>query len=287
MNDFDPAGYIEAQRAGWNSVAQGWEKWDEWLDSSMSACDAALLERAGLEEGNKVLDLGCGSGHPAIPAAMKIGDRGHVTGLDLSEKMLEVARKKAERAGLANTAFHACDVSRVPFEDESFDAVTSRFCLMFLPDPDGAIKEARRVLKSGGRIATAVWAGMEKNPSLSMPMEILNEFADASPASPSAPGLFSLGAPGDLKSRMKNAGVSDVREEELVIEWVYASGREYVRMLVDMAAPVRSLLDKLDGRERTEAEERIAKTVESRFGHGDRVRVPCVAVVVSGTKGAA
>jgi len=100
MANFDPKQFVETQRQDWNRVSSAWEKWDAWLDISMGSCNRRLVERARLAPGHRVLDLGCGTGYPAIPAALRVGNTGHVTGVDLAEEMIEVAHRKAAALGL-------------------------------------------------------------------------------------------------------------------------------------------------------------------------------------------
>src|SRR5262245_20474052 len=123
---------VEGQRQDWNRVAGGWEKWDRFFDEQMAFLNHRLVADARIRSGMRVLDLGPGTGYPALLGAQTVGPSGGVIGLDLAEQMLDVARRKASTLGLANITFRASDVTSLPFDAGSFDAVTSRFCLMFL-----------------------------------------------------------------------------------------------------------------------------------------------------------
>ena len=141
---------IEGQRQDWNRVAVGWEKWDRFFDEQLAFLNHRLVADARLRAGMQVLDLGSGTGYPALLGARTVGPNGNVIGLDLAEQMLAVARRKATALGLANVTFRTSDVTVLPFEANSFDAVTSRFCLMFLPEIPKAAAEIARVLRPGG-----------------------------------------------------------------------------------------------------------------------------------------
>src|SRR5574337_1040675 len=123
-----PEQVIASQRQDWNRVAGGWEKWDRFFDEQMAFLNHRLVGDARLRSGLHVLDLGSGTGYPALLAAQTVGVDGSVVGIDLAEQMLTIAERKAKRLGLHNVTFKVGDVTTLPFESASFDAVTSRFC---------------------------------------------------------------------------------------------------------------------------------------------------------------
>ena len=112
-----------------------------------------VVDRAGVEPGNDVLDVACGTGNATIPAA-KVGAR--VTGLDFAPALLEIAREQAADA-MVEIDFVEGDVQELPFDDTSFDAVVSTFGHMFAPDHARTAAEMKRVLRPGGAIAVACW----------------------------------------------------------------------------------------------------------------------------------
>lgn len=115
------------------------------------------IERLGLKPGARVLDVCCGSGASAIPAAQAVGPEGSVVGVDLAENLLKLAYSKASQVGLTNIEFQSGDLTALPFPDESFDAVICVFGIFFVPDMDAAVRELRRVLRTGGRLAVTTW----------------------------------------------------------------------------------------------------------------------------------
>lgn len=120
---------------------------------------APLVAAAGVRAGQRVLDVGCGTGVVARAAAEAAGSGGEVAGLDSNEGMLAVARRHG-----ADVAWHHGRAEDLPFADGSFDRVLSQFVLMFLEDPAIALGEARRVLRPGGRLAVSTWAGLDETP---------------------------------------------------------------------------------------------------------------------------
>jgi ubiquinone/menaquinone biosynthesis C-methylase UbiE len=115
------------------------------------------IELLGLNAGERVLDVCCGSGASAIPAAQAVGPTGSIVGVDLAENLLELARTKARKHGLANVQFESGDMTALRFEDSSFDAVVCVFGIFFVPEMEVALRELRRVLRSSGRIAITTW----------------------------------------------------------------------------------------------------------------------------------
>ena len=206
-----PEQVIDSQRQDWNRVASGWEKWDRFFDEQMAFLNHRLVADARLHSGLRVLDLGSGTGYPALLAAQAVGASGSVVGIDLAEHMLAVAERKAKRLGLHNVTFRVGDVTTLPFEAASFDAVTSRFCLMFLPEIPKAAAEIARVLKPGSWIATAVWSAPEKNPSISISMAAVKQVIDLPPTDPMTPGIFRLAKPGEFAGMLERASLTDVR----------------------------------------------------------------------------
>lgn len=230
-----------------------------------------------------VLDLGSGTGYPALLAAQTVGSGGCVIGLDLSESMLTVAERKAARLGLNNVTFRPADVTTLPFQASSFDAVISRFCLMFLPEIPQAVTEIVRVLKSGTYMAAAVWSVAEKNPYLRIPMDVIKQFIDLPPPDPTAPGIFRLAKPGELAGMLQQGELHDVTEQELFSEVQFLTPQEYVASLMDIAAPIQNLWAKLSASQQRDAELRILQTVES-YRRGKILALPIAVRIVSGRK---
>lgn len=115
------------------------------------------VERLDLAAAARVLDVCCGSGASAIPAAEIVGPTGSVIGVDLAENLLQLARAKAKERGLQNVEFQSGDMTNLVFEDGSFDAVVCVFGIFFVPDMQVALRELKRVLRTGGKLAITTW----------------------------------------------------------------------------------------------------------------------------------
>jgi ubiquinone/menaquinone biosynthesis C-methylase UbiE len=274
---------IEGQRQDWNRVAGGWEKWDRFFDEQMAFLNHRLVADARLRPGMRVLDLGSGTGYPALLGAQTVGSSGSVIGLDLAEQMLTVARRKASTLGLANVTFRTGDVTALPFETDSFNAITSRFCLMFLPEIPKAAAEMVRVLKPGGWVAAAVWSAPENNPYLMIPITVIKQFLDLPQPDPTAPGIFRLAKPGDLTGMLQQAGFTNLSEEEFIADVKFPSGEEYYSSLMDIAAPIQNLFAKLSDQQKADARGRIAASAGQHRGT-DGIALPIAVRIVAARK---
>ncbi len=274
---------VEDQRQDWNRVASGWEKWDRFFDAQMAFLNHRLVADARLRAGLRVLDLGSGTGYPALLAAQTVGSSATVVGIDLAEQMLDVARRKAHSLGFSNITFRTGDVTTLPFAADSFDAVISRFCLMFLPEIPKSAGEIVRVLKPGGFLAAAVWSTPEKNPYLKIPMDVIKQFVELPPLDPTAPGIFRLAKPGDLAGLFDNAGLADIHEEEFLADVRFASGEEYAESLMDIAAPIQNMFAKLFDYQKAEVRTRIIQGAEAHR-RGTSVALPIAVRFVSAQK---
>ena len=278
-----PEQVIESQRQDWNRVAGGWEKWDRFFDEQMAFLNHRLVADARVRSGMRVLDLGSGTGYPALLATQTVGTNGQVIGIDLAVQMLDAARRKATLLKLSNLTFQTGDVTSLPFEQASFDAVTTRFCLMFLPEIQKAVTEIARVLKPNAWLASAVWSAPDKNPYLKIPIDIIKQFIEIPPPDPTAPGIFRLAKPGDLAGMLQPAGLVDISEQEFLGDVQFSVAEEYFSSLMDIAAPIQNLWTKLSPTQQTEARERIIQTA-GQYRKESVIALPIAVRMVSGHK---
>ncbi len=283
MSSPSPEHVIESQRQDWNRVAGGWEKWDRFFDEQMACLNHRLIADARLRRGLHVLDLGSGTGYPALLAAQTVSSSGRVIGIDLAEQMLDAARRKAAALTLSNITFRTGDVTALPFEAASFDAVTTRFCLMFLPEIPKAVAEIARVLKPNTWVAAAVWSAPDRNPYLKIPMDVIKQFIDLPAPDPTAPGIFRLAKPGDLAHMLQQAAFVNISDEEFLGDVRFQAADEYFSSLMDIAAPIQNLWGKLNSTQQTEAKQRIIHAA-GQYGNGSDIALPIAVRMVAARK---
>jgi len=274
---------IESQRQDWNRVAAAWEKWDRLFEEQIGYLNHRLVADARVRSGYAVLDLGSGTGYPALLAAQIVGSLGSVIGIDLAADMLAAAERKARRLGLTNIAFQVGDASILPFGSAAFDAVISRFCLMFLPDVPKALAEIARVLKPGRWFAATVWSSPEGNPAIALSMAAVKQVIDVPPADAAAPGIFRLAKTGELAGMVEAAGLENVSDHEFLAERTYESAEQYYTSLTEIAAPIQNLMAPLSAPQRQEVERRILEGA-SRYRQAEHIHFPIAVRVVAGRK---
>lgn len=230
----------------WSSVVPGWRKHDKRLSEAFRGVSAALLDRAGVKAGHHVLDIACGTGEPAIPAALRVGPSGSVFATDLVAGMVAFAQEKAQALGLDNVKFVVTDGEQLDVPPATFDAATMRWGLMFMPEPVACLQHVHRALKPGAAFATATWAAPDKNPWASIPLAVMKRYMELPVPVPGQTGIFAFADPQRLTKSMADAGFRDVAIESLDVEWAGpASGKEYFSEVIEMAGPLASLYAKL------------------------------------------
>jgi len=164
----------EDQAAYWGQSASGqkWLTFEDQLDANHVPVLDLVLEKAALRPGMQVLDIGCGTGASVIAAAAQVGESGFVTGADISEPFMERARARAAAAGVSNVDFTVADAQSYPFKPESYDAIISRFGVMFFADPVAAFANMARALRPGGQMTFATWGPLAGNPWFSVTHKI-------------------------------------------------------------------------------------------------------------------
>ena len=267
----------------WTSVAPGWRRHDRRLTEAFGAVSRALLDRAGVKEGDAVLDVACGTGEPAIPAAMRVGPKGRVVAIDFVASMVDFAREKAAAAGLHNIEFRVTDGEQLDLPAATFDAATMRWGLMFMPAPVVCLQGIQRALKPGVRLALTTWAAPDRNPWASVPLRVLAKYMELPTPVPGQTGIFAFADPDQIRRAMTAAGFTDIVVEDLDVLWAGPeSGREYFSEVIEMAGPLASLYAKLpEDKKRTYAED-VAGEAERQSVRRPGVALPGVTWVASG-----
>lgn len=204
-----------AMRRYWNEVAgPRWVQRQAMQEARNVEMLAMLLEAAAPAPGERVLDIGFGTGVTTVPFAEAVGPTGHVTGVDIARPMLEAAQHRITEYGLANVELLLADAQVHPFTPASFDLVTSRLGVMFFADPTAAFRNLLGALKPGGRLVMAVWAPVAENTHWKIPFEIaVRHLGEPAPQPLHAPGPHAFGDRDYLRGILEAAGFAAISIE--------------------------------------------------------------------------
>lgn len=269
----------------WSSVVPGWRKHDARLAQSFGIVSTALLDKAGVAIGGHVLDLACGTGEPAIPAAQRVGPKGKVFATDLVAGMVTFAKEKARALALDNIEFVVADAEQLELSAGSFDAATMRWGLMFMPEPLACLQRIYRALKPGASFATATWAGPDRNPWAAVPLATMRRYQEIPAPVPGQTGLFAFADPEKLKDVMHTAGFRDVTVEGLDVLWSGpATGEEYFGEVIEMAGPLASLYAKLSDEKKAAYAKDVAEEAQRQSVRKPGIALAGLTWIASGRK---
>jgi len=272
----------EQQKASWNKFSSGWKKWDDLMMDFLKPKGDEIIRLLNVKDGDMVLDIAAGTGEPGLTIASQIKN-GKVIITDLSEDMLEIAAENAVKRNIKNIETRACDVCELPFADNTFDAISCRFGFMFFPDMLLAAKEMYRVLKPGGKIATSVWNGPEKNFWITGIGGTINRNMELPPPPAGAPGMFRCAEPGFIKNLLEQAGFKNTSESEVVGKLKCGTTATYWNMMTEVAAPFVAALSKADEVMKGKIKNELYQLVDQKYPNGN-VNIDSSAQVIYGEK---
>ena len=161
------------QQEYWNTVAgPRWVGLAGFVEKRVQKVNDLLLARSAVAPGEKVIEVGCGTGAATVPLAEAVGDTGEVVGIDISEPMLAAARERISQSGLSNITLLRADAQVHAFEPNRFDLIASRFGVMFFADPVAAFRNLLGAMRPGGRLCFACWAALAENRHWLIPYEV-------------------------------------------------------------------------------------------------------------------
>jgi SAM-dependent methyltransferase len=274
----------EQNRAGWDAVAEAWARPDDAFEAFARPVTDWILYEARLQPGHRVLELACGPGALGVEAAQRVGPAGHVLLSDVSEGMIEQARRRAEAAGVTNVDFKVLDAEWIDAPAASFDAIVCRWGLMFPADPEAALRECRRVLRPNARLATSAWDTEERNPWMTIMGAELYEQGLVGEPEPDAPGPMRFARPpGRLRDLLQGAGFQDVELEALDLLVDLPSFDVYWESQSQRSFRTRKALELTDDRGRAAFRAGVERRAEPFRQSDGTLRFPVRPLVAAGT----
>lgn len=259
----------------WRSARQ-WVECQDLLDALMQPVLDRLLQVAAPGPGDRVLDIGCGTGASTIAAARAVGPSGHVTGADISGIMLDLARDRTAQAGLTQVDYVEGDAQVHVFDTAKFDKVMSRFGVMFFDDPVAAFRNIARAVTPGGRLTFLAWAGLAGNPWFAIPAQAaIDVLGKPAPTDPRAPGPMAFQERDYVAGILRDAGWQEVQVTEIEVALTPKGSVPDIAGFATHLGPASRIISELEGSEA--AAKQIAAAVArgmDRFDTGGEIRVP-------------
>lgn len=222
----------EQMADNWTNVAgPHWVEYAARYDAQMERYAAEVLDAAEIEAGDRVLDVGCGTGALTVAAAQQ-ATAGRVYGVDISPTMIEAATRRAASQRVRNVDFSVCDVQADTLPDD-IDVVISRFGVMFFANPVEAFRAIANACTKGAHLAVAAWQSLDANPWMGRPSEVIEPMIGRGPSpAPGEPGPFSMDDPELTARTLVSAGWRDVTATELDFP-IYLAGPGTVEEIIE------------------------------------------------------
>lgn len=285
MSDFDPQQYRQDSVEQWEAASAGWSRRAEQMQSFAAPVAEALLDALTLTPGQRVLDLAAGTGDVGLEAARRVAPGGGVVIADQAEGMLRAARERAERLGAQNVELKRVDAEWIDLPLGSVDAIACRFGLMLMADPAAALAECRRVLRSGGRIALAVWDTPARNPWASAPAMVLAErgLMDVPAPEPGGfrPGMFALADADGLAERLRDAGFTEVAVRSVSLTRAHDDFEDFWETSLDMSPGFHDAVMSCPATEIEQIREAVAAALTPFTQADGALEIPASALVAS------
>jgi ubiquinone/menaquinone biosynthesis C-methylase UbiE len=268
----------------WSQSAPYWEKYRDTIRTMFAPITEALIKDAHISRGDKVLDVGTGPGEPALAVAQFVGPKGKVCGIDPTPEMIAAAQRAAVRQGLDNVEFQVATADHLSFPPGTFDAVVSRFAIMFFPSPLDAMREIFRTVKSGGRLAFAVWSFAERNPFHYVLSRLLDRYGPSLPAAPDSSDAFRFATPGTLLAIFNQAGAVETSEHLLQFKIEAPLPVEsFWELRSEMSEKLRSKLSQLSTGQIAEIRGQAIEALR-QYAVNQVMSLPAEVLIVSGRK---
>jgi SAM-dependent methyltransferase len=271
----DPADYRRESRRRWGMVARGWKARREFVGETSLPVSMRMIEAIEPQPGHRVLELAAGPGDVGFLAAELIQPGGELICTDFAPEMLTAAQERATELGLTNVRFKQVDAESIDLEAGSVDGVLCRWGYMLMADAETALRETRRVLRPGGRLALAAWTAPEENPWASVAgAELVRRGLFERPA-PGEPGQFAWADRQTIVDNLQAVGfVDDIEVEPVDLAYAYPDFEAWWETTLDMAPSTADLVAGMPPAEREDFRSAIRAALEPHTRPDGRIELP-------------
>lgn len=281
MTEPDPDELRAAVRDRWERAAAGWQARNERFQVATMPVSRWLVDAIEPQPGQRVLELAAGLGETGFLAAELIQPGGTLICSDGAEAMIEAARARAAELGVPEVEHRQLELEWIDLPAADVDAVICRWGYMFALDREAALRETRRVLRPGGRLALATWAAPSRNPFAAIPRQALVDAGLVDGFEAGGPGMFDLADPAQLRELLADAGFAEPLVEELELTMRFDDLDDFWATTRDLSRPFGDLVATLDERQLADLRERIAHATAPFGDAGGALPLPGVALVAS------
>lgn len=264
------------ERGQWDAAAHGWRKWCDHIEASASNVSVRMVELARIGAGSVVLDVACGYGEPSLTAARAAGPDGKIVATDISAQMLAHGRQRAAAAGITTVEFVEKAAGDLNFPPGAFDAVLSRWGVVFDSDAESVLARIRGFARPGARVVVSSWAQQRRQSLQAVSMQAARTALHLPPADEPKQRSRPVG---DL---LAAAGCTAVDVERMGVVLTFASAAVFAAYISDVSPPLRALIDRR-AQARDEVLAAIADAVHTHADADGTIRPSNVALIASGT----
>jgi ubiquinone/menaquinone biosynthesis C-methylase UbiE len=250
-------------RERWEAAASGWGARRDLFQRATEQVSRWMVDAIEPQPGHVVLDLAAGPGDTGFLAAERIKPGGRLISTDGAEAMVEVARARAKELGIDNAEHRAMEAEWIDLPTASVDGVLCRWGYMLLADPEAALRETRRVLRPGGRVALAAWDAPGRNPWASAFQDELAERSINPPQEGCGPTMFSLAEAGRVDQLLADAGFTEWRVEAIDFAFEAPSFDDWWEVQYDLSPSLPGALGSISPEQR----DAVHAAIEARMAH--------------------
>lgn len=263
--------------------AAAWNRWFPLIERAARNVSHCMLDEAGIASRQRVLDLATGIGEPALTAAKRVGSYGHVLGVDISTEMIDIARARAEAAGLTNIDFQVMDVETIALP-ATYDAALCRWGLMFVDDLAATLSRVHDVMRPGGRLSVSVWASADEAPTLALAERVAHHALGLPPPDEGANTPFALCDVAALSAALANAGFDVLEPRRVPVTFEFASPEDYIAYRRELSTRFAAATAGRNKNDLQAALQAVVRAVEAYHSPAGTIRMENQAYCISATR---